>query len=243
MATTEKSNVIVELYDLSITERKDDRFGRVVTNKSLSENDIINIAVARRTDLSPTTLRASMDILKDVAKEQIANGASVAFGLGYFNLAVNGTFYGDNAKWDNSKSLSVRVTPTSELRAMVNASTVDVRGMAKVGAVINTVSDVTTGEVNSRLTPGGAVNLTGVKIKIAGEDPTIGITLVNQGTSESTHIAPNAIAVNEPSKVTFVVPSGLAPGDYKLSLTTQFSSSAQLLNEPRTFTFDYVLIA
>ncbi len=61
MATTEKNNVMVELYDLSITERKDDRFGRVVTTKSLNEDDLIKIAVARRTDLNASTLKASID--------------------------------------------------------------------------------------------------------------------------------------------------------------------------------------
>ncbi len=39
MPTTEKSSVIVELYDLAITERKDDRFGRVVITRSLTEDD------------------------------------------------------------------------------------------------------------------------------------------------------------------------------------------------------------
>ncbi|MDR1347563.1 MAG: hypothetical protein LBJ63_03910, partial [Prevotellaceae bacterium] len=60
MANNEKTSVIVELYDLTITERKDDRFGRVVTSKSLNEDDLIKMAVSRRTDLSPTTLRASL---------------------------------------------------------------------------------------------------------------------------------------------------------------------------------------
>ncbi|MEA4982914.1 MAG: DNA-binding domain-containing protein, partial [Paludibacter sp.] len=90
MVTNEKNNVIVELYDLSITERKDDRFGRVVTIKSLNEDDLINIAVSERTDLNPNSLRSSMQILKEIAKKQLANGSSVAFGLGYFSLGVNG---------------------------------------------------------------------------------------------------------------------------------------------------------
>ena len=64
MATTDNNSVIVDLYDFSITERKDDRFGRVVTTKSLTEDDLINIAVARRTDLNPVTLKASMLIMK-----------------------------------------------------------------------------------------------------------------------------------------------------------------------------------
>lgn len=40
MATTEKNKIMVELHDLLITERKDDRFGRVVTGKSFNEDDL-----------------------------------------------------------------------------------------------------------------------------------------------------------------------------------------------------------
>ena len=65
MSTKEKSSVIVELYDLALTERKDDRFGRVVTAKSLSEDDLVNIAITRRTDLNATTLKSSIEILKE----------------------------------------------------------------------------------------------------------------------------------------------------------------------------------
>ncbi|MGC9151139.1 MAG: DUF4469 domain-containing protein [Microbacter sp.] len=242
MATNDKSSVIVELYDLTLTERKDDRFGRVVTTKSLTEDDLIAIAVSRRTDLNANTLKASINILQEIASEQIANGASVSFGLGYFNLGVNGVFIGDSAKWDPSiHSLSVRVTPTANLRNAVKASTVDVRGMAASGLVINSVTDVTSGEVNSRLTPGGGVNLTGNKIKIDGANATVGISLTNEETKEVTSIAKTAVLVNDPSKITFVVPASLASGDYKLTITTQYSSSVQSLKEPRSYTFDYVL--
>jgi len=242
MATTDKNSVIVELYDLTITERKDDRFGRVVTTKSMTEDDLIHLAVTRRTDLNPVTLKASMELMKEVAMEQIANGASVAFGLGYFNTVVNGVFIGDNAKWDSSKhSLSMRVTPTAELRASVNAATVDVRGMAEIGTVINTVTDVWTGEVNTRLTLGGAVNITGSKIKIAGDNPANGISLTNESSQEVYIIGTNKIAINDPSKITFVVPATMSSGDYKLSITTQFSSPSTLLKDPRTSVFDYIL--
>lgn len=242
MATTEKSSVTVELYDLSITERKDDRFGRVVTSKSLNENDLINIAVSRRTDLNATTMRATIDILKDIAKEQISNGASVSFGLGYFSLGVTGVFIGDNAKWESAKhSLFIRVTPSAILRDAAKAATVDVRGMAEIGTVINSLTDVASGELNTRLTPGGGVNVTGSKIKIAGDNEIVGINLTNQITNEVTVIHITAILVNDPSKITFIVPATLLAGDYKLSIATQFSNSAQNLKEPRIYIFDYVL--
>jgi hypothetical protein len=242
MTTDLQNNVIVELYQLAISEREDDRFGRVVTSKSLDEDDLIKIAVSRRTDLSPTSLKSSMEILKELAVEQIANGASVAFGLGYFNLGVNGIFFGDNAQWNSEEhKLAVHVRPTAELRDAVRSAVVDVRGMASVGTYINTVFDVASGELNAILTPGGAVNVTGTKIKIAGDDPTNGIKLIDVATATETVIDPASVAVNDPSKLTFVLPVDLAVGDYRLAITTQFSSTNVLLKTPRTYMFDYVL--
>lgn len=242
MALNEKTGVMVELYDLTITDRKDDRYGRVVTNVSLNEGDLINIAVSRRTDLNPTTLRASLDILKEIAVEEIANGASVYFGLGYFNLIVNGIFVGDHAKWDPEKhSLHVKAMASAELRKAIKTTQVNVRGMSQSGIVVNTLHDVTSGEDNSRLTPGGGVNLSGSRIKIFGESPDNGIYLTAQATQDVVKIPASSILINDPSKVTFIVPADLPAGDYKLSLTTQYSKGKQDLKEPYTYAFDYIL--
>lgn len=242
MAIEEKNSVIVELYDLTITGRKDDRYGRVVITKSLSEDDLIKVAVSRRTDINAATLKLSMNILKEIAIEHIANGASVCFGPGYFNLLVNGVFIGDNARWNASQnSLMINVTPTAELRNAVKTSMVDVRGMAASGLIVNTLTDISSGEVNSRLTPGGGVNITGNKIKIDGNSADIGISLINQLTNEIITIPKTSLLLNNPSKITFIVPAALPYGDYKLSISTQFTSGNKLLNEPRVYIYDYVL--
>jgi hypothetical protein len=240
----EKNTVFVELYDLTITDRDDDRFGRVVTGASLSEDDLINIAVKRRTDLNPATLRASMDILKEVAVEEIANGASVQYGLGYFSLDVKGVFYGDHPVWDPAQhSLRVRTTASSELRQALRNITVKMRGMANVGTYINSVTDVASGEDNTKLTAGGGVNITGERIKITGENSEVGLYLVNQASGVAVKVPTNAILTNEPKKVSFVVPAAITHGDYKIKIATQFSgNTGSPLKEPRTYLFDVVFI-
>jgi hypothetical protein len=211
--------------------------------RSVEEEELIDIAVERRTDLNRNTIRASLDIVKEVAKEAIANGNSVHFGLGYFELTVNGVFIGDSPKWDPEKhSLRVNIKPCLELRNMLKEIEVDVRGMAQSGMFINSVKDVTSDEENSRLTPGGAVNIFGAKIRIAGDNPENGIRLIEQNSGTVVDIAPNTVAINDPARVTFVVPANLPTGDYKLSITTQFSHSTVLLKEPRTYVFRHELI-
>jgi hypothetical protein len=45
---SEKNGVLVKLYDLSISNMKG--YSRVVTGKSSNEDDLIQIAISRRTD-------------------------------------------------------------------------------------------------------------------------------------------------------------------------------------------------
>ncbi len=55
--------------------------------------------------------------------------------------------------------LVVNATPTAELRDAVKSTSVDVRGLAVAGPIINKITDVSSGEETSRLTPGGGLSL------------------------------------------------------------------------------------
>lgn len=237
-----KNQLIVELYDLSITERKDDRFGRVVASKSLNEDDLVKLAVARRTDINPATLKASLELLKDVALEEILGGANVSLGFAHISLGVNGTFIGDNAQWDSSKhSISINMTPNAMLRNAIKKTNVNIRGMAVNGTVINSVVDIATGEENSRLTAGGGLNITGSRIKIEGDKEGVGLRLINQSNKKITEIPMTSILVNQPSRLSVVLPSDLKSGEYKLVIGTQYSKGGQPLKEVRTYEFEMVL--
>jgi hypothetical protein len=237
-----KNNVVVELYDWKFSDSPDEHSGRVAISKSLSEEDLINIAIKEGTDLNAATLRAAIDILKRIAFREIANGASVEFGPGFFYLAVKGSFIGDHAQWDPKvNSLQMKVTPGAELRAIIKDIHVNIRGMASSGTVINILTDMASGEEDTRLTPGGAVSLDGLKIKIAGDDSRNGLTLIHQGSGEEYAVPLTSMPMNKPKKIIFIVPPHLPPGDYKLRLTTQFTSGGTSLRKPRTYLFNYVL--
>jgi hypothetical protein len=234
--------IFVELYDLLITARKDDRSGRVVSTGSLKADDLIAIAVTRRSDINAATMKASYDILREVALEEVCNGKHVEFGLSYNSLGVEGVFIGDHPAWDREKNRLVFVsTAAADVRQALKSIEVEVLGMASSGLFINTLTDVVSGEVNTRITPGGGVKLTGSKIKVAGDAEGVGIRLTEITTEEVVHIPTTSIPENEPSKIIFIVPPDLPAGDYRLSVTTQFLPNATLLKEPRTYVFDYVL--
>jgi hypothetical protein len=234
--------VFVELYDLILTARKDDRSSRVVSTGTLTIADIIGIAKSRRSDISPEVMLAVYQLLRGVTLEEVLGGKHVEFGLGYNSLRSEGVFIGDHAPWNPEKHrLVLSSIASSDVRGEIKKVEVEVLGMAQSGLFVNTLIDMTTGDENSSITPGGGVNLTGVKIKIAGEKEGVGLYLDEVNTGEEVLIPMTSILLNDPSKIIFNVPADLPAGDYKLKIVTQFSPGAALLKEPRTYIFDYIL--
>lgn len=127
-----KNKVYVELYDAPLTQRKDDRTGRVLSTGSAAIDDLIGDAVSRGTDISPEILRASYNLLETCALDRIRRSQRVAFGLGIFYTEPAGVFIGDGAKWDTSKNqLVAHVLPSKELREALKSLEVEVLGMAQ----------------------------------------------------------------------------------------------------------------
>ena len=54
-------------------------------------------------------------------------------------------------------------------------------------------------------TAGRPYTLTGAKLKLAGTDPSVGITLTSQS-GIVTHVTDEMIAVNTPAKLVFIIP-------------------------------------
>jgi len=242
MLTKEKQKVKVGLFNLHLIKEKNTCYGRVVASNSMDMEDFVRIAADRRTDLSPTSIRSSVELVTGIAIEALLSGASVKFGLGIFQLGVNGVFHGEKPHWDsNEHQLIVNAHACAEVREAVKNCEVEVTGMVSSIMVINTVEDVESGTRDEQLTPGGGVNINGVRIKIEGEHADVGLKLVNNETKEEVKIANKKIMRNTPSQITFIVPTDLAAGEYRVKVTTQYSTSKHLLKDPRTVIFNFPL--
>jgi hypothetical protein len=232
---------LVELYDLVFTPRKDDRIGRIVSTGSVKIDDLIAIAVSRRSDISPQLMKAVYDLLREIALEEVCSMKHVEFGLTHNRFGCDGIFIGDHPAWNPEvNSLSLISAAAADVRAATKDIEVEVLGMASSGTYINSLTDVVSGKVNTCITSGGGVNLSGVKIRIAGDAEGVGLHLTEINTGAVTDVPKTSVLINDPSSVTFIVPADLPAGDYKLSITTQFAHSS-ILKEPRTYVFDYVL--
>jgi len=229
------SSLIIELYDLKVSPESKKQFGRVVTTKTLSEEDIIQRIAERGTEFHPSTIKAALELFREMAEEELLNGASVAIGPAIFRLGMYGTFNKNEESWDpETHKIELQVTPLASFKRKMEEATIVIRGGARVGPGINTFHDKISGKTNECISRGGAVILEGKRMKIAGTHESNGIELIHIETLTSWKIPISMLVANYPLKVIFIAPVDLLPGEYLLKLTTQYSNSSTLVTEPRT---------
>lgn len=229
------SSLIIELYDLKVSPESQKQFGRVVTTKTLTEEDIIQRISNRGTEFHPSTIKAALELFMEMAEEELLNGASVNIGPVNLKLGMSGTFNKNEEHWDpEMHKIELQATSLVAFKRKMEEANIVIRGGAQIGPCINTFHDKNTGKTNECISPGGAVILEGSRIKIVGNHESNGIELIHIETGTGWKIPTNTLVDNYPQKVIFIAPVDLLQGEYQLKLTTQYSNSSTLVAEPRT---------
>ena len=129
--------------------------------------------------------------------------------------------------------LLLRGTQDKELREAIAETSVNILGDKASGMYISGVKDAATQATDGTATLGRNFIITGRLLKIAGDDPKVGITFRNEDTGE-TALTADMISVNNPSQLVILIPTDLAPGEYTLTVTTQYTGGNKFLKEPRS---------
>jgi hypothetical protein len=103
---------------------------------------------------------------------------------------------------------------------------------------IESITDIKSGAVDSMLTPGKNIRITGQRLKIDGPDPLNGLYFeLDDGSDTLVKVEESEFVVNNPSEIIAVIPN-LQKGVWRIRLVTQFSSGPKCLKIPRKLIFD-----
>ena len=231
-----------ELYDNPLTPNPNDFIARVSAERSLNVHDICVSASTRGgADISAPAMEHGVNLFLKEMGYCLCDGFSVNAGWFTAQAGIRGVFDSANEKFNSAKhTVAFDFIQGSLLRKELAAVTVEITGIADTSAYIAQVTDVKTASANDLLTPNRNLRIAGSKIKIAGENAGNGVYFVNIATQERTRVDNSDMVTNNPSEIIVVIPE-LAPGEYTLTITTQYSSSNAALKEPRTATFDRTL--
>lgn len=237
MAKIEKM-LNVDLYRNQLTERSGDHIARLRLTGTMYNSHIADEIVRERTEYRKETIVNIMDLADQKKAEALTRGMSVNDGLGQFLPTVRGSFEGENATYDDTEhALSVAFIMSKKVRDMLKKVKVVTNGLATTGPVINQVIDSTMGKKSERLTQRGPIVVKGSNIKVMGDDPRNGLFFI-PADGEGAPVRVSLLIHNDPSEITCMLPGGLQDGkEYRLKVTTQFSSGNRLIKDPRSYEY------
>ena len=229
------------LVDNPLTEDPNDFTLKVKAGNMVTTEDIAKALQAEGTEFQLETLVDILNRGDRIIRNKLLAGFSVGTGVFYAYPSVSGVWRDKNETFDEKKhKVGVNFQLSAALREGVKEVGVEVLGVSSAGPEISGVTDTWTGELNGVITPDEVVSVKGRNIQIAGENEGNGIRFIRVDDNSVVAVDMRRLTVNNPSALSFRVPK-LAPGDYYLEVTTQFSSSNSVLKQSRTSRFEKVL--
>ena len=173
----------------------------------------------------------------------LCDGYAVTNGYYTIHPTIGGCFKSVTEVTDREKHpISFRFSTRTKLRKLIENIAVEVEGIAETGGFIDTFTDYEGESVNENYTPGNQFEIRGHKIKVAGDDPSIGIYFVPVLDS-SKAVKVTRPAKNNPSEITGIAPC-TGYKENRIEIRTQFSGDAKiLLKTPRTIVSSFTLNA
>ena len=208
-----------------LTPDPDDCMAQVQDVRSYSQDEIIDLMMRRGTTLTKADVAAVLQVYTEVVGELTADGSAVNTPLFNTGFSVGGVFTGMTDSFDKARhTVSVNVNAGSALReAVKSVKTEKVEG-SNTDPYITEATDVVSGAVNSTLTAGGILRLTGSRLKFDAADEAQGVFLVPES-GETVRCA--VVAENKPARVMVMVPQDIAAGTYYAEVRTKLDSSRQ----------------
>ena len=230
--------VKAQLYLNWLTDDPNDYSARVISERSLSVNDICRTAVTRGgATRSVDDMEGIVNVFFKEMAYQLCDGFSVNTGFFTATPLLRGVFNDTKETFNPEKhSLLLQFNQGELLRKELTNVSIVITGVGESSIAIERVIDVKTGSVNDLITPNRNLRIKGYKLKLAGEHPDVGVYFVNTATSVRTKVASDEIVENNPSELVVFTPD-LPAGTYTIEVLSQYSGSV-LLKEPRTAMFD-----
>ena len=219
-----------------LTPEPDDCMAQVQDVRSYSQDEVIDLMMRRGTTLTRADVAAVLQVYSEVIKEITADGCAVNTPLFNTSFSVSGVFTSMADAFDKSRhSVSVNISAGTTLREAVKSVKTEKTESASTDPYITEAADVVSGAVNSTLTAGGILRLTGSRLKFDASDTAQGVFLVPENGGEAVRCG--VVAENKPARAMVMVPADIAPGAYYAEVRTKLLGNAKATKSLKTGRF------
>ena len=203
-----------------------------LTKGKISVDDVIGMMKQDGMEIHEATAKDILERFHQKVAELVLSGYIVNIGLAILRPIIKGIFF--DKIWDPARhSIQVAFLQGSLIRSAIAETEVNIIGDKSASVQLYSIIDKITGNTSGKLTKGRPVELKGKGIKIAGETEQVGIYFTHTQTGESIKIPNEAIALNYPKLLLFVIPNYFTPGEYNISVVTKYLRSNKQFKKPQ----------
>ena len=203
-----------------LTPEPDDCMAQVQDVRSYSQDEVIDLMMRRGTTLTRADVAAVLQVYTEVVGELTADGCAVNTPLFNTSFSVAGVFTSMSDSFDKARhTVSVNINAGTALRDAAKSVRTEKTEGASTDPYITEAADVVSGAVNSTLTAGGILRLTGSRLKFDASDAAQGVFLMPESGGEAVRCG--VVAENKPARVMVMIPADIAPGTYYAEVRTK----------------------
>lgn len=232
------------LYPNPMKNAKGKYLARTFKHTTYNIQDICeSISTKSDTTASTETLKYHAILFLEEIMEKVIDGNK--FDCGYFTVQANvkGSFDSLHDHFDKERhSVDIVFSAGHKAHQLNKCLTVDFPDAKPLVFGIDTITDLQTNLLTNKLIMNRVLVIRGEKIKISGNNPTVGLYLLHKETDKEIQFLPSALLANGNTKLELIVPE-LAAGSYELKVITQYAGNSKPLKEPRSCTYKNTLIA
>jgi hypothetical protein len=187
------------------------------------------------------TLEYHVKLFLDEMAELLETGNKI--NTGYFSAQANvkGSFDTMSDNFDEVRHrVEISFSSGHLIRQRAARLKAEILRINPVSFSIDKITDAQTKLITDKLVWNRLLVIHGEKIKVAGNDPAVGVYFVNTENGSETHLPVPVLYENSHATLKLFVPE-LASGTYHLKVTTQFTGNAVLLAQTRSFLYPHML--
>ena len=217
-----------------LTGRAGDHRAQTRSEGCIDETRLIKLILERGTTIGAADLAAAFTVAKEVIVQALQDGFSLNLPLFNAFFSIKGVFNGPMDTFDPKRhKAEIKITKGILLREAEKKLRPTVTTLEYANLKVKQVKDSFSDVINDTITVGGITELRGLKLKIAGEDPTCGVWFIGEDGKET---QAQKIIENKPARIMLQTPN-LTPGKYQVKVVTQFGGTGNILNTPRVFVY------
>lgn len=207
-----------------LTAEPNDYMAQTQDVRSYSQDEIIELMLKRGSTLTKADAAAVLQVYTEVCTALTAEGCALTTPLFNTSFGISGVFDGAGDSFNKARhTVNVNVSAGAQLREAAKSVKTEKTEAANTDPYIAEAADIVTGAVNSAVSAGGILRLTGARLKFDAQDAAQGVFLVPEDGGEAVRCG--TAAENKPGRVMVMVPADIAAGTYYAEVRTKLDGS------------------